>query len=300
LARFLDPDFVNILMDDNFIVLAHSDAIKKIFLATSNAPIGFVESRAVMHDLFPGSESFEYLVLPVDPSTGVTPRLMVSSVPPHLSISLCVDKVFKRWGYGEFAALGSSIIKLVADSSPTGATFKPNSHTFIFLRYIHERWATRHIPPRFLGIEEDSNSDSDEESAEGSSTMEWEVCTIASEDDEPQRRLLPHELGADPVPKFRPVSHADEDDAISYDSHITGVEDPEEFYQASLARGVYETDPSWSKGIQSWAESALGVDDEKMLLNDGQIEEDPGEQPRFAASVDLDKPDYLSRQTATR
>ncbi|KAF7353813.1 hypothetical protein MVEN_01066900 [Mycena venus] len=300
LGYFVDPHLVDVLLDDNLILIAHSDALKKIFLVTSNAPLGFVECRTVINDLYSDSESFEYLVLPVDPSNGITPRSLVSRVPPHLTISSSVDKIFKRWSYGraEFKALGTSVIKLVTDSPPTGATFKPNARTFIFLRYIHEGWATRHVPPRFLGIEEDS--DDDEESAEGSGTMEWEVSTVESEDEEPQSRLLPHEFETDPVPKFQPISMAIEDDAISIDSHITGVEGPEEFYKVSLARGVYETDPSWSKGIRSWAQGASGIDDEKVLLNDGQIETDPREKPRVATSLNLDKPDWQITAARTR
>ncbi|KAF7353814.1 hypothetical protein MVEN_01067000 [Mycena venus] len=256
LGRFVDTQFVEILMNDNFIVIAHSDAIMKIFLATSNAPFGFVKSRTVMHDLYLGSESFEYLVVTVDPSAGISPY------------------------------------------ATAGATFQPNAHTFTLLRYVHEGWATCYVPPRFLGVEEGSNED--EESDEESSTMEWEVGTVASEDDEPQRRLLPHEFETDPVPKFQPVSGAIEDDAISVDSYITGVEDPEEFYKTSLARGIYETDPSWSKGIRSWAQSASGIDDEKVLLNDGQIETDPREKPRVATSLNLDKPDWQITAARTR
>ncbi|KAJ7765758.1 hypothetical protein B0H16DRAFT_1883179 [Mycena metata] len=125
-------------------------------------------------------------------------------------------------------------------------------------------------------------------------------ATLASEDEEPQRRLLPHELKVDFNEALRAA--ADEgDDAISCDSYITGLEGkPEEFSKTSMARAKYdEEDAAWEQGIKSWAQGASVVDDERMLLNDDQIEEDP-EQPRVATTLDLKKPDYLARHGKVR
>ncbi|KAJ7042005.1 hypothetical protein C8F04DRAFT_1078005, partial [Mycena alexandri] len=256
-----------------------------------------------------GRSSFEYLVLPVDPSSGILPRLLVSSVPPHVTVAPSVDHLLKRWGYERdlFDAACESIMQNVAANPPAGATFQPNSHTFAIIQYLHERWATRCVPSRFRGLD-DSDGDEEEgvviKSDEGSSTMEWEVATLASEDEEPQRRLLPHELAADPVVKFRTLVRVadDGDDAISCDSYITGLEGkPEEFSKASIARAKYDDeDAAWEQGIQSWAQGASVVTDERMLLNDDQIEEDPREQPRVATTLDLEKPDYLARQEKVR
>lgn len=77
----------------------------------------------------------------------------------------------------------SAFVKLAADSPPTGATFMPDVHAFINLGYIHERWSNRYVPPQFLGLQADSADDEEESEEEtGSSTMEWEVCTVDDEE----------------------------------------------------------------------------------------------------------------------
>ncbi|KAJ7778776.1 hypothetical protein DFH07DRAFT_795971 [Mycena maculata] len=292
LSKFFDPQLVNILIDDDLILLAHPDLIRKIFLAkitgTSAKP------RIMIQELYQGCQSFEYLVLPVDPASGVPPRVLSSSVPPHLTICSSVGKILKRWGYGhtDFATLRGSFIDLVKMSPPAGSTFIPNVDNFINLRYLHEAWSTCPVSSRFLGLE-DSDEEEENDGDAASSTMEWEIETL---DDEPQRRLLPHEFKKDPVLKIRPVQVVDDDDAISHDSYITGVEDPEEYAKVSLARGNY--DCTWLKGMEQWVQGASVVVDDQMLLNDGQIEEDSREQPRVATSLDLDRPDYLSRHPA--
>ncbi|KAJ7778777.1 hypothetical protein DFH07DRAFT_1056164 [Mycena maculata] len=293
LSKFFDPQLVNILIDDDLIPLAHPDLIKKIFLAkitgTSSKP------RIMIQELYQGCQSFEYLVLPVDPASGVPPRVLSSSVPPHLTICSSVGKILKRWGYSraEFDAVRDSLIELVQASPPAGSTFIPNVDAFINMQYLHETWSTCSVSSRFLGLEDsDGEEESDEDTA--SSTMEWEIETL---DDEPQRRLLPHEFEKDPVLKIRPVQVVDDDDEVlSQDSYITGVEDPEEYAKASLARGDY--DRTWLKGMEQWVQGASAVVDDQMLLNDSQIEEDSREQPRVATSLDLDRPDYLSRHQA--
>ena len=171
---------------------------------------------------------------------------------------------------------------------------------------IRRRWTfIDDVPENFLSDDSDqtmveAEGGSDSETTESSSSssasgagsrhsMDWDMGSSASCEREPQRRLFPSELQQDPFPS------SDDDDAINCDSHITDVEDPDEFATASMARGDYETDRSWLKGIASWAEGASGVGDEAVLLNDGQINEDPREQPRAATSLDLEKPDYLSK-----
>ncbi|KAJ7491088.1 hypothetical protein FB451DRAFT_1514501, partial [Mycena latifolia] len=161
-------------------------------------------------------------------------------------------------------------------------------NTFIDLKYIHERWATCYVSPSFLGLEQSDNGESDV----ASSAMEWEAQTMAYSD-EPCRRLLPHEFEQELLVKIRqlPPTH-DDDDSISCDSHITGADDPEAYAKASLERAD-EADRSWLEGIDTWAASALHAGGE-LFSNDAQIE-DPRDPPRRLASLDLDKPDYLSK-----
>ncbi|KAJ7494373.1 hypothetical protein B0H11DRAFT_2004363 [Mycena galericulata] len=304
LAKYSDPHLVDVLMDDNLILLPHSDLIINLHsLTTTNVSTRFSKPREKLQDVYPANEPFEYMVLPVDPSMGPPPRVLKSPVPPHLTISLSIDTILRRRGYlaPDFVALRNSLLELVETCPPDGATFIPDVPNFIELRYMHEVWATCYVPPRFLGLD-DSDPD-DEDDSEGmaeSSTMEWEVQTLSNYG-EPRRRMLPHEFERDPDPiiKIGPVPSTDDDDAITCDSYITGIEDPEELIKASIARGDYEPSRTWLKGMERWVQGASDVVDGDMLLNDGQIAEDSTEQPRVATSLDLNKPDYLSRPHKT-
>ncbi|KAJ7778779.1 hypothetical protein DFH07DRAFT_795985 [Mycena maculata] len=289
LADFVDPHLVAILMDEMFILIPPSELLREIFLATSGLPTSSSKPRIIIQDLYQGRKSFEYLVLPISPTSEASPRVLFSSIPPHLTICSSASKILKHWEYN-FDAGRDSFINLLKTSPPPGTTFLPDVGTFINIQYVHDSWSSCYVPPRFLGLEgPDEEEESDEDAA--SSTMEWEIDTI---EDEPQRRLLPHEFQRDPVLKIEPLPH-DDDDA-SQDSYITGVEDPEQYVKASLARGDHEPSRTWLKGMEQWVQGASVVVDDQMLLNDGQIEEDPREQPRVAMSLDLDRPDYLSRQ----
>ncbi|KAJ7700813.1 hypothetical protein B0H17DRAFT_1327837 [Mycena rosella] len=288
-----DPHLTDIMMDDTFILVANGDLVRKLYFVASNLSESYRESRIAIQDFYEGAKIFEYLVLPVDPATKIAPRLLLSPVPPHLTISISVDKLLKRWGYSSFKfdAAAKSLIKFSEASPPTNATFLPDLDTFVHLRCTHERWAMCYIAARFFG--EDSEMEEASDGAQ-SSTMEWEVQTI-SNFDEPCRRMLPHEFEQEPVVKIRQaLVYNEEDEAISCDSHITGAEDSEEYLKASIARADY-ADPSWLTWVENWAEGAERVDDDEMLLNDEQIEEDSKEGPRVATSLDLTKPDYLSK-----
>ncbi|KAJ7436190.1 hypothetical protein B0H11DRAFT_2295013 [Mycena galericulata] len=290
LANFSDPYLVDILMDDSLILLPHSDQAEDLFSAAADTPFSFSKPRITMQELYKGRQTFEYIVLPVDPSSDVPPRVLLSPVPPHLTISSSVDKIFRRWGHtrDRFNVVRNAWVECIKNNYPAGATSTPSIYIFVNIRYVHESWAITHVPLRFLGLDGSEDEESDGDSY---GTMYMEVETLA---DEPQRRLLPHELEQEPVlklPILRPVD--DEDDVISCDSLITGVEDPEEFAKASLARGDYEPSRTWLKGMERWVRGASETVDGEMLLNDGQIEEDFTEKPRVATSLDLNQPDYL-------
>jgi hypothetical protein len=127
----------------------------------------------------------------------------------------------------------------------------------------------------------------------------WELSSASRY--EPKRRLLPSELQPQTAevrlfPSADGAVESDEDEVISVDSHISGVEgDPEEFAKASHARGDYEVDRKWLKKIRRWAADTSGADAGEALFNDEQIKEDSREQPRDAMSLDLAKPDYVER-----
>ncbi|KAJ7144986.1 hypothetical protein C8R43DRAFT_561578 [Mycena crocata] len=166
---------------------------------------------------------------------------------------------------------------------------------------IHWTWSwVDYVPPSFLSEDPGQTlvevDEVEEPCWHGVMKMHVDVKSelFHKHEHEPQRRLLPHELEQEP--DFSAIDD-ETDDSMSSDSHITGVDDPEEFALASMARGDYELDSWHQKSIETWVASASGVVEEEMLLNDDQIEEDSKEQPRVATNLNLDlnKPDYLSQ-----
>jgi hypothetical protein len=172
------------------------------------------------------------------------------------------------------------------------------------MQSIHRKWSwTDYVPRSFLSEKSDQTMVEPEEEEprvmKRKSNVDWDALSSVSRQ-EPKRRLLPSEL--QPVPKTAeiqlfPSVDGDGDDAISVDSHISGVEgDPEKF----ATHGDYEVDRKWLKKMRRWAEGTSGADAGEALFNDGQINEDSREQPRDATSLDLAKPDYLERRGKRR
>ncbi|KAJ7611742.1 hypothetical protein FB45DRAFT_1065766 [Roridomyces roridus] len=282
---YTGPAIVDLIMNDDLILIPHPELVLKLHVVAASMPWGFSSTRRVaIQDVYQGCQNFEYLVLPLEASSTVPPRAVFSPIPPHLTISCCVDKILRRGGYAVtvFDGIRDSLISHARDKSVSGATFVLNKSAFAGLTFIHGSWADASVPRRFLGLDEDSDGDS------GSSTMEWEAQTPPAET---KQRLFPHELKQDPVLKFwAPV--ADDDDAVSWDSHITGVE-PEQLAQASIAKGDYSSDEAWLKGVESWVESTAGALENEELIPAKPIEDNSDEQPRAIASLDLEKPDFI-------
>ncbi|KAJ7450033.1 hypothetical protein B0H11DRAFT_324799 [Mycena galericulata] len=308
LGRFVDPNLD--ILDDSILVFPHSNVIRAIWHRTRF--LGAGTRRPNIQKVYKGTKAFEYLVLPTDLASPLPARTVVSEIPPHLVLCVTYGKLMKIWGHlpgKDFANVRDSLIERCSSmmGSP-GAEPALGTKDFTIMPNLHREWSMiDRVPPSFLSEdfdqttveedespdvkaipplapEQDSNSDSD-------SSMDWEVGNSASCYHEPKRRLLPCELEQD----FNSGPIDDEDDAISSDSHMTGVEDPDEFAKASMARGDYEQDRGWMKRMSIWVEGAKDACEEQMLLNDGQIAENPKEQPRVVTSLVLGKPDYLSK-----
>ncbi|KAJ7450036.1 hypothetical protein B0H11DRAFT_2078174 [Mycena galericulata] len=311
LGRFaVDPHLD--IMDETVLVFPHSDIIRDIWFRTRFLSGGI--RRPNIQKVYKGTKAFQYLVLPIDLSSPLPARTVVSEIPPHLVLCVTYGKLMKTWGHlpgKDFATVRDSLIQRSKMVGSPGATPALDEEDFTIMPHLHRKWSMiDRVPSSFLSedsdgtrVEEDegpdtkTHPDSDPESSsdfdsDSDSSMDWEVGSSASCYHEPKRRLLPCELEQD----FNSIPIDDEDDAISSDSHMTGVEDPDEFAKASMARGDYEEDGEWLEGMAKWAKGTSGAT-EQILLNDGQIPDDPREQPRVATSLDLDKPDYLSKST---
>ncbi|KAJ7436191.1 hypothetical protein B0H11DRAFT_2295014 [Mycena galericulata] len=308
LRGYSDSAFTETLIDENLVLVPNPETIRKFLCETLNAALTLAKPHTMILELYEGSKYFEYLVFPVGHSSNTPPRILVSDVPPHLTVGPSVAKMLRCSEYNPstFATLRDSLVVLIGRSPPSGASFTLRTDDFTNLKYIYDSWSSCLVPPRFLGLEDPDETvleelmrRADESPVDAeSSTMESELDSVSTYE-EPCRRLLPHELEDNHFVKIR-QSPSVEDDGISFDSHITGVDDPNEYAKASVERGDYKMNRRWLKGMTKWVQTASGVVDDKMLLNDGQIEEDCSEQPRVATSLDLDKPDYLARPHKTR
>ncbi|KAJ6530317.1 hypothetical protein B0H19DRAFT_1192807 [Mycena capillaripes] len=294
-------------MDNSLLVFPHRDIIQQMWLRDDRMKFGV--RRPHIRKGYKGCASFEYLVVPVDPRSDLPVHIFVSEVPPHLMWCTTVGKVMKAWGRlkgNHYHAVRLSLIERAKTAADNGRPALDLSD-FDTMRLINRTWTwVDHVPPSFLSEDSDQTvvevaESSDSKSDSGfSSTLAWEVQSSASCYHEPKRRLLPCELQRElPTANIQLFPSADgeedESDAISADSYISGVDDPDEFAKASAARGDYAMDRKSLKRIKRWAECASGADTEEILLNDAQIKEDPREQPRAATSLDLEKPDYISK-----
>ncbi|KAJ7601606.1 hypothetical protein DFH06DRAFT_1482814 [Mycena polygramma] len=271
-----------VFTDDSRLVFPHTSIIQKISLRNAKAKFG--ARRPHIQKVYKGCTSFEYLVVPIVPGSAPTFTL-ISDVPPHLALCTTSAKIMRAWGYltgRDYDAVQLSLIERINTAWPTD-TFDVS--TIDTIENMHHYWTSvDHVPPSFLFEHSDqaklaesvrSLSDSG-----FSSNMAWEVGSSASCYHEPKRRLLPSERQADfPSANIRMFPSADgmEDDGDNVMSEDS--EDPEE-----------NADLAWMDVISQWAEGATDADAD--ALNDAQIKEDSKEAPRFAASLDLAKPDY--------
>ncbi|KAJ7144978.1 hypothetical protein C8R43DRAFT_561287 [Mycena crocata] len=291
LHTFADPQ--HFLTDETLLLFPSTEIIRATSLRDKKLRFGV--RRPHIQKIYEGNNSFEYLIVPLDPS-GAT-RTWVSEVPPHLVLCTTSGKMLDAWGDlpgKKRLAMQLTLLARSVVASQTNASFALRVSDFVTIEQIYWTWSWMdHVPESFLSEDSDVTMvESDEEWKPLPMPNLVKAGSSMSSDHEPQRRLLPCELEEDP--NFLAIDD-DSDDSMSSNSHITGIDDSEEFAKAIMARGDYEMDRSWLKRMESWAEGASSGNDEGMLLKDDQIEEDPKEQPRVATSLNLNQPDYLSK-----
>ncbi|KAJ7144989.1 hypothetical protein C8R43DRAFT_561761 [Mycena crocata] len=294
LRAFADPQCI--LTDETLLVIPQTEILREIWYRHNELRFGI--RRPHIQKVYKNCHSFEYVVLPVDPSSATPSRMWVSEVPPHLALCTTAGKIMNAWGHlvgDDQDDVQNSLVERTSAATDDDPRYTLTIWDLDIMQLIYSTWSwADHVPQSFLSEDSDVTMvESDEEWKPLVFELHGQARSATSSDREPKRRLLPCELEEDP--NFLAID--DSDDSMSSDSHISGVDDPEEFAKASMARGDYETDRSWLKEMESWvgSASASGDNDEEMLLNDAQIEEDPKEQPRVATSLDLAKPDYLSK-----
>ncbi|KAF8198156.1 hypothetical protein K438DRAFT_1966903 [Mycena galopus ATCC 62051] len=302
LHAFVDPQ--KILTDESVLVFPRDDMIQK--LSIRRAPPGV--RRPHIQKIYDGCKAFEYLVVPIDLASTFPARILTAELPPHLALCTTFGKMLKAWGTWPGKDWDAQCISVIERSKSVPHDGRPALEMWQLtqMELIHRKWSwADSVPSSFLSEASDQTMvEPEEEHHDGKrkSAHSIEELEAGGSDSrhEPKRRLLPSELQSPPEIRLFPSVDGDdsddENDAISNDSHISGVDgDPEEFVKASMARGDYEVDRKWLKGIRRWAAKASKADADETLLSDGQIKEDSREQPRDATSLDLGKPDYLQR-----
>ncbi|KAF8198155.1 hypothetical protein K438DRAFT_1966902 [Mycena galopus ATCC 62051] len=304
LQEFVDPQ--GILTDESLLIFPRNDIIHKLSSRGGQSS----SRRPHIQKLYEGCKTFEYLVMPLDSANILPARILTSEVPPHLVVCTTIGKMLKAWAAWRRRDWDAGCVLLVERTKAVPHNGRPalGPWQLTQMESLHGRWTwTEYVPPSFLSEDSDQTMVEPEEEHHGGkrksthSNSDAEASSSGSRH-EPKRRLLPSELQRPPIIRLFPSVDSDEDtdadehELISNDSHVSGIDgDPEEFAKASMARGDYEVDRKWLKGIRRWAAKASKADADETLLNDEQIKEDSREQPRDATSLDLGKPDYLRR-----
>ncbi|KAJ7201055.1 hypothetical protein GGX14DRAFT_571628 [Mycena pura] len=292
-----DPE--RLLTDDDLAVLPDRDNILRLLLRNTTANFGL--RRPSVRKVYNGCTAFEYVVLPIDPTDSRPSRMLVSNVPPHLVLCATSGKIHKAWGHlrgKDFDAQCASLVRrangVVPQDRPRFGMREMN-----MMRNMYRLWSwIDYVPPSFLSEDSDQTNFEAEETSTplypivDKAGVKRNVGNSRSSSPEPKRRLYPSELQHDPYTRL--CSSTSSDDTLSSYSSI--VEESE---------GVYmdcEMGRTWVKGIESWAEetTAAAECDERTLLNDSQIPEDPKEQPRVLTKLEMEKPDYLREEPRRR
>ncbi|KAF8150495.1 hypothetical protein K438DRAFT_1988453 [Mycena galopus ATCC 62051] len=308
LLEFDDPQAM--LMDETILVFPHSDIIRQLYFHDDSTRQCVL--RTHIRELYNGLKTFEYVVVPTDLESPPALRILTSELPPHLVLCTTYGKMLKAWGKlprKVWDGNRASLVKRVKRAQAVPHNGRPEMAQLTQIQQLHRNWTwAQDVPPSFLSPDSHGTIVKPEENhttGKRSSTkrdVDFQACSSSGSRYEPKRRISPSEIESPPlyVTQVLGLGNAaeEDDDVISHDSYISGVEgDPEEFVKASVARGDYHLDAKCLKRIRRWAKRASRAGIDETLFNNEQIDDDPREQPRDAASVDMAKPDYLLRDT---
>ncbi|KAJ6456608.1 hypothetical protein C8R47DRAFT_1165160 [Mycena vitilis] len=298
LQGFTDPE--GIFTDETLLVFPPNDMITLIWHKYGVAEMGV--RRPYIQTLYKGCMSFEYMVVPIDPTNPRPARLIDSDVPPHLALCTTSGKMMQAWGAlpaKHADALCLSVAERLKAASH-GTLYVLTTWDFSVMEITQRTWSSADcVPSSFHTESSDQMVEWKQEIPVHKPQMlnkrKLEANSSAS-NREPKRRLLPCERRKDPcIVSLSQADGDDDDSALGTDSHISGVDDPDEFAKASAARGDYKLDRKRRKEIKLWAKRTSGAELDAVLLNDAQVEQYSLEQPRLATSLDLAKPNYVSR-----
>ncbi|KAK7039380.1 hypothetical protein R3P38DRAFT_2899210 [Favolaschia claudopus] len=290
LQQFSDPQ--GLLTNETVLMIPNNKIIDALLCRDIGGKMGV--RRPYIQKLYNDCDSFEYLMLSIDPANSIPPRLSTSQLPPHLALCTTFGKMMKAWGSLSAADWTAHCGSLVERAKAVAHNDRPvlSSHNLSTMQHVYNNcsWA-EYVPSSFLSADSDQTMvepEDDEPSSpkRKSAEVNWDALSSVSRR-EPKRRLLCVELESD--------ADSAREGSISEDSHFTGIEDDTQaFVKASTARGDYEVDRRWLKTMRSWLAGSSDADADEALFSAGEVD-DSQEQPRLLATLDLEKPDYLSR-----
>ncbi|KAJ6456597.1 hypothetical protein C8R47DRAFT_1165116 [Mycena vitilis] len=299
LQGFVDSQ--NILMDRSLLVFPRNDVIYEIWRGYGLPELGV--RRPHIQTLYKDRNSFEYLVVPIDSASTLPARLVSLDVPPHLVLCTTSGKMARAWGALPVKTANALRLSVTERSKAADHGDRPplTMAQLEQIKVTHRTWSLSDYVPKSFDSESSDQTMVDlspppEPKFFTKRSTDWEAVSSASRC-EPKRRLLPSERREDaPLRLFPSADEDDENDAITTDSHISGVDNPDDFAKASAARGDYKVPRKLLKEIKRWARGTSGADPDDAVLNDAQIGQYITEQPRMAATLDMDQADWQLRR----
>ncbi|KAJ7217671.1 hypothetical protein GGX14DRAFT_597301 [Mycena pura] len=319
LQLFSDPQ--HFLTDETLFVLLHREVIRNIWRHNLGAKIGICWPP--IQKLYKGCKSFEYIAIPSNPTSILPARALVLDVPPHVVLCTTFGKVSRAWGHlpaKAYDVLRDSLIERSKVATPNGEAVSSPSE-FDSMEDIYRRWSwATPVPSSFFAEDSDHTMVEADEPPDprspGSSCKDTKHNggSPASREREvdSKHRLLPSELAPEPQIRLSLAMDSDEeseaddmdDSTVNSGSSVSTVEDSGQHRQ--VACNEFEDDSTWFtddctrlKEIQDWAQARSSAgDDVHVVYDDTDITDRLPERPRVVTTLNLEKPDYLSRHTA--
>ncbi|KAJ7056926.1 hypothetical protein C8F01DRAFT_1256869 [Mycena amicta] len=271
------PDTDPLLDDNAVVVLPHRGDFEKLSIRDRSHKA--LARRPHISQIYAGQQSFNYFVLPLDPTSTLPARRVDLATPPHVVLISTGAKLMRVYGekpIGDDTMDRELVQRIHKITEPDPFSF--TSRQLELILHLYAMWTRLgYIPPTFKSGESDATLVEEASVVLSCSPKRPPKRARSPASDlysEPQRRVTASELEKD-------FNRDSEDD----DSGSEIEED---------------SNPTWAADVQQWADttSHAAEHDDKLSLN--EILDDVLERPRTFASVDLGQPDYLKHKKLKR
>ncbi|KAJ7056984.1 hypothetical protein C8F01DRAFT_339626 [Mycena amicta] len=266
------PDTDPLLDDDRVLVLPHDDDLEELSIRDRMAL--FPSRGPHVSQIYAGRQSFNYFVLPLDPTSALPAHRVDLAIPPHVVLIRTGAKLMRAYGGKPIRddPIGRELIQRIEKITEPDPFVVTNRQIFL-IRHLYRIWTrVGYISPTFKSGESDATL-----------VEEAPVIPVSYSPKRPRSRII----DLDPEPQ----------------RHATASELEKDFNQDDDSGSEIDGDdsnPTWVEDVQQWADTASHVaeHDDELLVNN--ISYDVLERPRTFASVDLGQPDYRKRSNLKR